>query len=194
MSVVSFGGAYAVLAYVAQAAVSTYHWLLPGQMLDGLALAETTPGPLVLVLPFVGFLAAYASPGGVPSLAAGVIGAAITAWATFVPSFLWILLGAPYVERLRANSRLAAALAAITAAVLGVILNLAVFLGLHVLFGAVGELAVGPFRLSWPVWASIDWEALGLALVAVVALFPLRLGVPLSLALCCLLGLAIRLI
>jgi chromate transporter len=194
MAVVTFGGAYAVLAYVAQAAVSTYHWLLPGQMLDGVALAETTPGPLVLVLTFVGFLAAFASANGLPPLAAGILGAAITAWVTFVPSFLWIFLGAPYVERLRGDARLASALAAITAAVLGVILNLAVFLGVHVLFREVGELGFGPIRGAWPVWASLDWGALGLAVVAAVALFWFRLGVLWTLAICCLLGLAIRLI
>ncbi len=124
MAVVTFGGAYAVLAYVAQAAVNDLHWLNPGEMLDGLALAETTPGPLILVLTFVGFLAGFRDPGGVSSLAGGLIGASLTTWVTFVPCFLWVLLGAPYIERLRSNRALSGALTAITAAVVGVILNL----------------------------------------------------------------------
>jgi chromate transporter len=134
MAVVTFGGAYAVLAYVADAAVTTYGWLRPGEMIDGLALAETTPGPLILVLTFVGYVAASAAPAPLPPLAGAVLGAVLTTWVTFVPSFLWIFAGAPYVERLRGNHRLAAALSAITAAVVGVILNLALFLALHVPF------------------------------------------------------------
>lgn len=194
MAVVTFGGAYAVLAYVAQAAVSSYHWLLPGQMLDGLALAETTPGPLVLVLSFVGFLAGYTHASGLPPFAAGLTAALITAWVTFVPSFLWILLGAPYVERLRGNRALAGAFSAITAAVVGVILNLAVFFGVHVLFGAVGEVAFGPLRVVVPEWSTANLEALALAVVAAVALFGFRLGVPWVLAICGVLGAGLRLI
>src|SRR5207247_1086984 len=130
-AMVTFGGAYAVLAYVNQAAVGHFGWLLPGQMLDGLALAETTPGPLILVLEFVGFVAAWRNPGGLDPLLAGVLGAAVTVWATFAPCFLWILLGAPFIERLRGNRALAAALSGITAAVVGVMLNLAVWFALH---------------------------------------------------------------
>ncbi len=194
MAVVTFGGAYAVLAYVGQVAVSSYHWLQPGQMLDGLALAETTPGPLLLVLTFVGFLAAYGDPGALPPLAGGFLGALLVTWVTFVPSFLWIFLGAPYVERVRGNRTIAAGLAAITAAVVGVILNLALFLGLHVLFGQVGELSWGAFRPAWPVLSSLDPEALALAVIAAVALFRLRLGILPVLAICGVLGVVIRLI
>ncbi|MEJ0013290.1 MAG: chromate efflux transporter [Bauldia sp.] len=194
MAVVTFGGAYAVLAYVGQVAVSSYHWLQPGQMLDGLALAETTPGPLLLVLTFIGFIAAYAAPGVLPPLAGGFLGALLVTWVTFVPSFLWIFLGAPYIERVRGNRTVAAGLAAITAAVVGVILNLAVFLALHVLFWQVGELAWGLFRPAWPLFSSLDPEALALAVIAAVALFRLRLGILPILGVCGVLGLLIRLI
>jgi chromate transporter len=160
MAVVTFGGAYAVLAYVAQAAVATYGWLGPGEMLDGLGLAETTPGPLILVLQFVGFLAAFRDPGALAPLAAGVAGAGLTLWVTFVPSFLWIFVGAPYVERVRNNAALSGALSAVTAAVVGVILNLAVWFGLHVVFRTVERVAVGPLTLDLPVLASLDPAAL----------------------------------
>lgn len=133
-AMVTFGGAYAVLPYVAQQAVENYHWLQPGQMLDGLALAESTPGPLIMVLQFVGFVGAFNQPDGMPPLIAATLGAAMTTWSTFLPCFLWIFLGAPYIERMRDNARLSAALSAITAAVVGVVLNLAVWFGLHVLF------------------------------------------------------------
>jgi chromate transporter len=176
MAVVTFGGAYAVLAYVAQAAVATYGWLAPGEMLDGLGLAETTPGPLILVLEFVGFLAAFRDPGPLPPLLAGVLGAGLTLWVTFVPSFLWIFVGAPYVERLRGNAALAGALSAVTAAVVGVILNLAVWFALHTVFSSVERIAVGPLSLDVPVLASLDPWALLLALAAAIAVFCFRLG------------------
>ncbi|HWK45524.1 MAG TPA: chromate efflux transporter, partial [Stellaceae bacterium] len=137
MAVVTFGGAYAVLAYVAQAAVDTFGWLTPREMLDGLGLAETTPGPLIMVLQFVGFLAAYRVPGSLDPLLAGCLGALLTTWVTFAPCFLWIFLGAPYIEALRGNKTLSAALSAITAAVVGVILNLALWFGIHVVFREV---------------------------------------------------------
>ncbi|MEX0853496.1 MAG: chromate efflux transporter [Bauldia sp.] len=194
MAVVTFGGAYAVLAYVAEAAVAIFGWLQPGEMLDGLALAETTPGPLILVLTFVGFIAAYGDPGTLPPLVAGVVGATLVTWVTFVPCFLWIFLGAPYVERLRGNQRLSAGLAAITAAVVGVILNLAIFLSLHVLFGRVGVLSVGPFRPAWPVWSTLDPTALALFAVAAVALFRFKAGIVVTLALSSGLGLAVKLL
>ncbi|MDB6054496.1 MAG: chromate transporter [Verrucomicrobiales bacterium] len=133
-AMVTFGGAYAVLPYVGTQAVETYHWLEPGQMLDGLALAETTPGPLIMVLQFVGFLGAYHQPGGISPWIAGTFGAFITTWCTFVPCFLWILLGAPHIEQLRGNKKLNSALTAVTAAIVGVILNLAVWFALHTLF------------------------------------------------------------
>lgn len=192
MAVVTFGGAYAVLAYVAQQAVETYHWLKPGEMLDGLALAETTPGPLVLVLSFVGFLAAFRDTAGLDPLAAGLLGAFLTTWVTFVPCFLWIFLGAPYVERLRANAALSGALAAISAAVVGVILNLAVWFGLHVLFREVGALRLGPISMALPEPASIDVLSLLLTIAAAVMLFRLRLGIVYTLLVCAVAGFALN--
>jgi chromate transporter len=194
MAVVTFGGAYAVLAYVAQQAVETFGWLKPGEMLDGLAMAETTPGPLILVLVYVGFLAALRDPGVLHPLAAGLIGAGLTTWVTFVPCFLWIFLGAPYIERLQSNKALSAALSAITAAVVGVILNLAVWFGLHTLFRKVGALTLGPLDLAWPVWSSLDPVALVLAGVAMLAMFRFRLGMIPTLALCAVLGLGVGLL
>lgn len=176
MAVVTFGGAYAVLAYVAQQAVVDFGWLRPGEMLDGLALAETTPGPLILVLTYVGFLAAYRAPGGLDPLLAGVLGAVLTTWVTFVPCFLWIFAGAPFIERLRQNRALSGALAAITAAVVGVIGNLALWFALNVVFRRVESLAMGPVDLAVPVLSSIDPAAALLALAASVAL--LRFHVP----------------
>jgi chromate transporter len=190
MALVTFGGAYAVLAYVAQQAVGVFGWLRPDEMIDGLALAETTPGPLVLVLSFVGFLAAFRAPLGLDPLLAGVLGATLTTWVTFVPCFLWIFLGAPYVERLRANRALSGALAAITAAVVGVILNLAIWFGLHVVFRDVGGLGLGPLSFAWPDWTSIEPVALSLSIIAAVALFRFKLGILPVLALCAALGLA----
>lgn len=176
MAVVTFGGAYAVLAYVAQQAVEVYAWLSPSEMLDGLGLAETTPGPLIMVVQFVGFLGAYRNPGVLDPMLAGTLGALLTTWVTFVPCFLWIFLGAPYVEALRSNRRLAAALAAITAAVVGVILNLAIWFGLHTIFGKVGEATYGALRFSIPDWSSIDAAAALLALAALIAMLRFRLG------------------
>jgi chromate transporter len=194
LSVVTFGGAYAALAYVAQEAVHGYGWLTAGEMLDGLGLAETTPGPLILVLEFVGFMAAFRDAGGHDPWLWGVLGALITVWVTFVPCFLWIFLSAPYVETLHGNRRLSGGLAAITAAVVGVILNLALYLGLHVLFRDVGELSLGPVRPAWPVWATLDPWALALTAVAAVALIGFRLGIAPTLALSAVLGVAIRLL
>lgn len=188
MAVVTFGGAYAVLAYVAQQAVETYQWLKPGEMLDGLALAETTPGPLILVLVYVGFLAAFRDPGLLSPLAAGLIGATLTTWVTFVPCFLWIFLGAPYVERLSGNKAISAALTAVTASVVGVILNLAVWFGLHTLFARVSTLRAGPLDMAWPDVKSLDPAAALLSLIAVLALFRLKLGMIPTLALCGALG------
>jgi chromate transporter len=192
MAVVTFGGAYAVLAYVAQAAVETYHWIAPGEMLDGLGLAETTPGPLIMVTQFVGFLAAYRDPGGLPPLLAATLGGLLTTWVTFVPCFLWIFVGAPFVERLRANQALAGALAAITAAVVGVILNLALWFGVHYLFGRVAERRYGPLRVDLPDWASIDPLAALLAAAALVAMLRFRAGVLPVIGACALAGLAFR--
>lgn len=184
MAVVTFGGAYAVLAYVAQQAVEAYHWLKPGEMLDGLALAETTPGPLVLVLTFVGFMAGFRASLGLDPLLLGLIGATLVTWVTFVPCFLWIFLGAPYVENLRNNRALSGALAAISAAVTGVILNLAVWFGLHVFFADVGKLVAGPLSMPLPAWWTFQWPAFFLALLAALMLFRFRAGIVATLAVC----------
>ena len=194
LAVVSFGGAYAVLAYMAQAAVETHGWLSAGEMLDGLGLAETTPGPLIMVTQFVGFLAAAREAGGWPPLAAGAVGALVTTWVTFVPCFLWILLGAPWVERLRRNRALAGALAGITAAVVGVILNVALWFGMHVVFGEVGEARLGPLHLPLPDPASLDPAAALLAFGAMLATFRFRLGLVPVFAACGALGLALTLL
>src|SRR6185503_12852922 len=166
MAMVTFGGAYAFLAYVAQQAVDHYHWLKPGEMLDGLGMAETTPGPLIMVTQFVGFMGAYRAPGALHPLLAGTLGGLLTTWVTFVPCFLWIFLGAPFVERLRGNKALSAALATVTAAIVGVILNLAIWFAIHTVF--LQTFPVRGYGLSFdaPVLASIDLWALGLSLVA----------------------------
>jgi chromate transporter len=194
MAVVTFGGAYAVLAWVAQAAVETYGWLEPGQMLDGLALAETTPGPLILVLTFVGFLAAHGDPMGLDPILAGVLGATLTTWVTFAPCFLFIFLLAPHVERIAGRPALQGALAAITAAVVGVILNLAIWFALHVLFARVGTVAAGPLSFAWPDLASLDLRAALLAALAVLLLFRFHVGMLWTLAACGAGGLALRLL
>ncbi|MBI76910.1 MAG: chromate transporter [Rhodospirillaceae bacterium] len=188
MAVVTFGGAYAVLAYVAQQAVQTYEWLLPGEMLDGLGMAETTPGPLIMVVQFVGFMGAYRNPGIMDPVLAGVLGAALTTWVTFVPCFLWIFLGGPYIEALRGNKFLSAALSAITAAIVGVILNLALWFGLHVVFSEVGEMSFGPFQFYVPVWNSIQTAALVISMAAMIAMLRFKVGVILTLLSCTLLG------
>lgn len=188
MAVVTFGGAYAVLAYVAQQAVENYGWLRPGEMLDGLGMAETTPGPLIMVTQFVGFMGAFRAPGDLPPLLAGTLGGLLTTWVTFTPCFLWIFLGAPYIEALRSNRALSAALATITAAVVGVILNLAVWFALHVLFGEVREVRAFGATLDVPVLASVNLAALALAIVALLAVFRFRLGTLWVLAGCALLG------
>ncbi|MBA4100207.1 MAG: chromate transporter [Rhodospirillum sp.] len=176
MAVVTFGGAYAVLAYVAQQAVQSYGWLTTGNMIDGLALAETTPGPLILVLSFVGFYAAYQQTGALAPMFAGTLGAIFVTWVTFVPSFIWIFLGAPYVERLRHNRYLSAALAMVTAAVVGVIANLALWFALHVLFRDVSEISLGIATLTWPDWRSADLVAIGLSIAAGLALLHWRIN------------------
>jgi chromate transporter len=181
LAVVTFGGAYSVLAYMAQQAVETYGWLSAGEMLDGLGLAETTPGPLILVTEFVGFLAGYRH-GGEPKLAFGLLGAAIALWATFAPCFLWIFTGAPYVDRLSASPRLAGALAGVTAAVVGVILNLSLWFALHVLFGRVDAEWHGPLRLWTPDLSSLNIEVVLLTALAAALLLVLRLGIVSTLA------------
>jgi chromate transporter len=192
MATVSFGGAYAVLAYVTQEAVQVRHWLAPGEMLDGLGLAETTPGPLIIVVQFVGFLAAWRDPGALDPWLAAAIGATLVTWVTFLPSFLWIFLGAPHIERLRDNAALGGALAAITAAVVGVILNLAVWFALHFVFARVVPVEGLGLRLELPDPRSLDWAALTLSAGAVVAALRLGLGMGWLLAIWAALGLACR--
>jgi chromate transporter len=182
LAVVTFGGAYAVLAYMAQQAVETYRWLSAGEMLDGLGLAETTPGPLILVTEFVGFLAAFHK-GGELQLAFGLLGAGIALWATFVPCFLWIFVGAPYIERLRTSARLTGALAAVAAAVVGVILNLSLWFALHVLFSNVTAIQYGPLQIWTPELATLNMEALALSAFAAALVFGLRSGIATTLAL-----------
>jgi chromate transporter len=177
MAMVTFGGAYAVLAYVAQQAVENYGWLGPKEMLDGLGMAETTPGPLIMVLQFVGFLGAYRDPGALSPLVAGTLGGLLATWVTFVPCFLWIFLGAPFIERLRGNVAVASAMSAITAAVVGEVLNLAVWFALHTLFHETTMIALGPVRFDGPVLSSIDPWATLLAVGAAVAVFFLRANV-----------------
>jgi chromate transporter len=176
-AVVTFGGAYAVLAYVAQQAVENYNWVTPGEMLEGLGLAETTPGPLILVLPFVGFLAAFRNPAGLEPMMAGTLGAALTTWATFVPCYLWVLVGGPYVEALRGNKSLHAAMSSITAAIVGVVLNLAVWFALHTVFGSLRDVYIVGVHLQIPVWNSINIPTLFIAIFAMFAIFRFKFGV-----------------
>jgi chromate transporter len=194
MAVVTFGGAYAVLAYVAQQAVETYGWLEPGEMLDGLGLAETTPGPLIMVVQFVGFMAAFRDPGTLHPLVAGTLGGLLTTWVTFVPCFLWILLGAPFVEALRGNRPLGGALAAITAAVVGVILNLAIWFALHVLFAQLNEIRLPGMTLDVPVPGSLRVASLVLTIGALLAVFRFNAGMVTVLAACASLGVAYHLL
>jgi chromate transporter len=194
LAVVSFGGAYALLAYMAQQAVETHRWMTAPEMVDGLGLAETTPGPLILVTQFVGFLAAYRDAAPFSAVTAGILGAAMTTWVTFTPSMLWIFAGAPFVEQLRGNRRLSGALAAITAAVVGVILNLTVWFALHVLFGTVTERSAGPFRWFAFDPLSLDLKAAGLAAVAAVLAFGLHRSLIEVVALMAAAGVVVRLV
>lgn len=193
LAVVTFGGAYAVLAYMAQEAVQGFGWLWPGEMADGLGLAETTPGPLILVTQFVGYLAAFRAPEPFTPLVAGLIGAGLTTWVTFAPCFLWIFAFAPWIDRLGQAVWLKGGLAAVTAAVVGVIANLTAWFALHVLFSQVGEVSAGPVRVSWPDLASFDWRAGVLALLALVLAFGAKWGVLRILAVCAAGGLALSL-
>lgn len=177
MAVVTFGGAYAVLAYVAQEAVQNYGWLAPGEMLDGLGMAETTPGPLIQVLQFVAFLGAFRAPGALDPYLAATLAALLATWVTFTPCFLWIFLGAPFIERMRQNKPLSGALAAVTAAVVGVIANLALWFAVHTLFESRAIIAIGPLALEVPVLQSLNIIALALTLAAGFALLRLKLGV-----------------
>ena len=193
LAIVTFGGAYAVLAYMAQEAVQGFGWLQAGEMADGLGLAETTPGPLILVTQFVGYLAAFRNPEPFTPLVAGLLGAGLTTWVTFAPCFLWIFALAPWIDRMGRAVWLKGGLAAVTAAVVGVIANLTAWFALHVLFTRVGEIEAGPLRLSWPDLASFDWRAGALALVALALAFAAKWSVLRILAVCAAGGLALGL-
>jgi chromate transporter len=188
-AMVTFGGAYAVLAYINQAAVQHFGWLEPGQMVTGLGLAESTPGPLIMVTEFVGFLAAYRFPGGLDPVVAGILGATVTTWATFAPCFLWIFLGAPYIERLRGNKPLNSALAGVTAAVVGVIANLALSFAIVALFSEVNTGEVLGFTYPAPALDSVDLYALALAAFGFIAIWRFKVNVLYVIAACALAGL-----
>jgi chromate transporter len=175
-AVVTFGGAYAVLAYIAQQAVNVYGWLEPGEMLTGLGMAETTPGPLIQVVQFVGYMGAYRDAGMLDPLWAGVLASVLVAWVTFVPCFLYIFLGAPYIEALRGNKALSTTLSGITAAVVGVVLNLAVWFALHTVFVSVSEQTVLGARLLIPAWQTLQPFSLLIAIGAMIALMRLKIG------------------
>lgn len=193
IAIVTFGGAYAVLAYMAQQAVQGFGWLQPGEMGDGLGLAETTPGPLILVTQFVGYLAAFRAPEPFSPFVAGLLGAGLTTWVTFAPCFMWIFAFAPWIDRLGNAVRLKGGLAAVTAAVVGVIANLTAWFALHVLFGEVGHINFGSMRLYWPDLASFDWRSGILAVLACVLAFGLKWSVLPILAMCAVGGLVLRL-
>jgi chromate transporter len=194
MAVVTFGGAYAALSYMAQQAVENYHWLQADEMLVGLGFAETTPGPLISVVQFIGFMAAFRNPGALDPVLAGTLGGLLAMWSTFVPSFLWILLGGPYVESLLGKKALTAALSAITAAVVGVILNLAIWFALHTLFQRVDVVPLYGMTLQVPDASTINLPALVLSLGAIIAMFRFKVGMMATLGGCCVLGVAFYLV
>jgi chromate transporter len=193
LAVVTFGGAYAVLAYMGQQAVETHNWLTAEQMIDGLGLAETTPGPLILVTEFVGYMAGFRSAGLLGSVPMGLAAAGMALWVTFAPCFLWIFAGAPYVERLSRMPRLSGALAAITAAVVGVIANLALWFALHVIFADVSRLEWWPLSMPWPAWSTVNWAAVGLFALSALMLLKLHQGLARTLGTCALIGLLLGL-
>ncbi len=188
-AVMTFGGAYSVLAYIAQQAVEQYGWLQPNEMMDGLGMAETTPGPLIMVVQFVGFMGAYRNPGPFDPLVAGIIGSVITTWVTFVPCFYWIFLGAPSIESLRGNQLVRSALSCISAVVIGAILSLATWFSLHTLFRQVETRHAGGFRLLVPDWSSIDFVTCSIALVSLLLTFYWKKGMAVTLAAAVILGL-----
>jgi chromate transporter len=191
MAVITFGGAYAVLAYMAQQAVEYYHWLQPGEMLVGLRMAETTPGPLISVVQFVGLMAAFRHPGVLDPMVAGALGGTLAKWTTFVPCFLWIFLGGPYIEALRGNKALTASLSAITAAVVGVILNLAIWFAIHTIFREVEPVRAFLFAFDAPKFSSVDPWALLLSVGAAVAIFRFKVGMIPTLAASCVAGMVL---
>ena len=194
LAVVTFGGAYAVLAYMAQEAVNGFAWLSAGEMADGLGLAETTPGPLILVTQFTGFLAGFRSPAPFDAWTAGILAATLTTWVTFAPCFLWIFALAPAMDRLRSLTWLQGSLSTITAAVVGVIANLSLWFALHVLFREVGELHLGPARIYWPDWSSFDWRTLVIGVGAAVLLFRFKLNIIKMLSIAAVAGMALNML
>ncbi len=193
-ALVTFGGAYSVLAYIAQQAVETFGWLRPGEMLDGLGMAETTPGPLIQVVQFVGFMGAYRNPAPFEPITAALLGSVVTTWVTYVPCFLWIFLGAPYVERLRGNAVLSSALSCITAAVVGVVLNLAVWFAIHVIFETVSEVRHLGVRLLVPEWSTVRYGSAAIAAGALLATFRLHWGMIRTLLVAAVAGLILQLV
>ena len=191
-AIVTFGGAYSVLAYISQKAVETYAWLQPGEMLDGLGMAETTPGPLIQVVQFVGFMGAFRNAGTLDPILAGVLASVLVTWVTYLPSFLFIFTGAPYIEYLRGNKSLSTALSGITAAVVGVILNLGIWFSLHTLFGKVDEVLAGPLHLPLPVWNTVDWGALFITVAALFFSFRLKWDMLRTIGVCIVLGLIFK--
>ena len=194
MAMVTFGGAYAVLAYVAQQAVENYGWLKPGEMLDGLGMVETTPGPLIMVLQFVGFMAAYRDPGTLSPMVAGTLGGLLATWVTFTPCFLWIFLGAPFIETLRDNKTLNAAMSAITASVVGVVLNLAIWFAIHTVFRQTVPIRFFPLSFESPQLTSVDPWALALSVAAAIAIFRFKIGMIPALGACCAAGVVLYLV
>ncbi|WP_353484335.1 chromate efflux transporter [Haliscomenobacter sp.] len=191
-AIVTFGGAYSVLAYISQKAVETYAWVQPGEMLDGLGMAETTPGPLIQVVQFVGFMGAFRNAGTLDPILAGVLASVLVTWVTYLPSFLFIFTGAPYIEYLRGNKSLSTALSGITAAVVGVILNLGIWFSLHTLFGKVDEVLVGPLYLPLPVWNTVDWGAVFITVAALFFSFRLKWDMLRTIGVCIVLGLIFK--
>jgi chromate transporter len=191
MAMVTFGGAYAVLSYVAQQAVENHGWLSAGEMLDGLGMAETTPGPLIMVLQFVGFMGAFRDPGTLPPMLAAALGGLLATWVTFTPCFLWIFLGAPFIEVLRGNKKLDGALSAITAAVVGVVLNLAIWFALHTIFRTANPIRSFGLAFDMPMLASVDLWALALSAAAILAIFRFRAGMIGTLLGCSAIGVAL---
>lgn len=191
-AIVTFGGAYSVLAYISQKAVETYGWLQPGEMLDGLGMAETTPGPLIQVVQFVGFMGAYRNAGTLDPILAGVLASVLVTWVTYLPSFFFIFTGAPYIEYLRGNKSLSTALSGITAAVVGVILNLGIWFSLHTLFSKVGELNAGPLHIPLPVWSTVEWGAVVITVAALLMIFKWKWDMLRTIGVCMGLGLVFK--
>jgi chromate transporter len=191
VAMVTFGGAYAVLGYVAERAAGDWGWLDAKQMADGLGLAETTPGPLILVLQFVAFIAAFRTGGSAHPYGLAIVASVLASWVLFVPSFVWIFLGGPHLERINADPRLRGALSCVTAAVVGVVLNLTVWFAVHVVFAEVHRVKAGPLSLLWPAVSTLDVRALGLVILSAVLMFGLGQGIVRTIGICAVAGLLV---